>query len=159
MQWLFGAVAPGDEDVGGLDVAVDEPGAMGDIERPRHLLEDHHRGVGREAALAADHPLQVAAGDIPHGHVEDVLDLTGVVDGHDVGVVKARRQDRLVQEHSAERAVGALLGGEELEGDVALQGQLHRPIYGAHATAADDGLDAIAGRLEGSLDVQTPNHG
>ena len=62
VQRLLGAVAAGDEHVGGLDVAMDEPGGVGDVERPRHLLEDHHRGVGGEAALAADHPLQVAPG-------------------------------------------------------------------------------------------------
>ena len=158
VQRLLGAVAAGDQDVGRLDVTMDEPGGVGGVQSARHLLEDHHRGVGGEAALAADHPLQVAAGDVPHRHVEDLLDLAGVVDGDDVGVIEARGQDRLVQEHLAEGAIGALLSGEELQRHVALQGQLHRPIDGAHTAAADDGLDAIAGGLEGRLDVQTPNH-
>ena len=138
---------------------MDESGRMGHVQGPCYLLEDHHRRVGGEAALAADHPLQVAAGDIAHRHVEDLLDLAGVVDGDDVGMVEAGGQDRLVQEHLAEGAVGALLGGEELERDVPLQAQLHRPIDGAHAPAADDGLDAIPRGLEGRLDVQTPKHG
>ncbi len=159
VQGLLGALAAGDEHVGGLDVAMDEPGAVGDVQRARHLLEDHDRGVRGEAALATDHPLQVAARDIAHRHVQDPLHLAGVVDGDDVGVVEAGGQDRLVEEVLAEGGVGALLGGQELERHVTLQTQLDRPVDGAHAAAADDGLDAITGGFEGRLHVQTPNHG
>ena len=59
VQWLLGAVGAGDEDVGGLDVAMDQAGAVGGLQGPRDLLQDGHGGVRREAALATDHPLQV----------------------------------------------------------------------------------------------------
>ena len=59
VQRLLGAVGAGDEDVGGLDVAMDQPGSVGGLQSPGELLQDGHGGVRGEPALAADHPLQV----------------------------------------------------------------------------------------------------
>ena len=45
-----------EQDVGGLDVAVHEPGAVRRVERAGDLGDDRRRARGREAALVAHEP-------------------------------------------------------------------------------------------------------
>ena len=159
VQGLIRAVIAGDEDVARLDVAMDEPGGVRGIQRAGHLLQDRHRGVRRQVTLAADHPLQIAAGDVAHGEVEHAVDLAGVIDRDDVGMLEAGGEDRLLQEALPELGVRAPIGLEQLERDVSPQGGLNRPVDGAHAAAADHGLDPIAGGGKGGFDIRAPHHG
>ena len=103
------AVGVGDEDVGGLDVAVHQAARVGRVEGvgdPR----DHARGPPRrDPAALGDQVLQARALHVAHRDVEAALVLARAVDRDDVGVLQARGHERLAHEQLAEaRVLGAL---------------------------------------------------
>ena len=140
--------AGGEEDVGRLDVAVDQAAGVGGVQRAGHLGHDG-QGPGRlQAALPPQQGRQVHPVDIPHGDVEQPAVLAGLEDRDDARMVDAGRDPRLAQEPPAEGVVGGKLGREHFERDLAAQAQLHRPVDLAHAPAPQTGLDPVAGDLD-----------
>ena len=94
---VVGAVRSGadvEQDVGGLDVAMDEAARVGGIQGDRHLGDDPDR-VRRIHGATLQPRLQVAPADIAHGDEEDALGSPGLVDGDDVRMIDRRRQLRL----------------------------------------------------------------
>ena len=89
------------EHVGGLHVAVHEPGAVRGVERVGHLLADADDVGDGEAAVLVDEVAQGRAVDQLHHDVGDAVVVAGVVGGDDVGVREAGRGDRLVAEPGA----------------------------------------------------------
>jgi hypothetical protein len=82
-------VAPGvEQDVGRLDVAVDEAARVGGIERGRHLGDDRRRALGLEPALAAQQRPEVLPLDIAHDLEQHAVLLAGVMDRDDVRMVE-----------------------------------------------------------------------
>ena len=100
-----GAVAF-DQDVVRLDVAVDDAGGVGGVERFGDLAEQGDRPRRRQRPLAVDQPPQVAAGDQPHRHDQLAVDLARVVDRHHRRVVEAGGEPGLAQEALAESPRG-----------------------------------------------------
>ncbi len=146
---VVGAVEPGadvEQDIGRLDVAVDEAARVGGVEGTRNLGEDRDRL--RRLERAVPQPLlEVASLDVAHRDEEQLAELAGLVDRDDVRVVDRGRELRLAQEAVAERFVLGEVGGEELERDVALQALVLGQVDDAHAAAAEQGLDAVPGEL------------
>ena len=85
---------PGQQDVARLDVAVDQAGPVGDVERIGHLAHDRSHCLHRKDALLVDPGLEVAALDESHGDVQVALVLAGVVDRDDVRVMPQIRPRR-----------------------------------------------------------------
>ena len=81
-------VAAADEDVVGLDIAVDEPGLVGDVERIGDGGQDSQQPQHVEVA-ADDQVLQRPAGHEPHRQEQVVLEHARLVDGDDVRMVDA----------------------------------------------------------------------
>ena len=82
-------VAVGDQDVGRLDVTVDQTGVVGGVQRRGHLL-DHRDGEApgpSGLSVSRQHRPEVATLDEPHVQVEPAVDLAVAVDGDDVRVV------------------------------------------------------------------------
>ena len=77
-----------EQEVPGLDVAVDDAAAMGVRERGAHLPADVRRLLGREALAGVEHGSQRAALQELEHHERDAVVLAPVVHGHDVGVVQ-----------------------------------------------------------------------
>lgn len=77
-------VAVVEQDVGWLDVAVDQPDVMGGMQGFGDLVDDADRAGGFQRAVG-EHRGQVAALDQPHAHEEPAVDLAVVVDRDDVG--------------------------------------------------------------------------
>jgi hypothetical protein len=87
-----------EQDVGGLDVAVDEPVGVGRVERRRDLVEDFDRAPWLEPALAPDQLIEVGALDESHRQVQPARLLPRVVHGDDVGMLDLRREPGLPPE-------------------------------------------------------------
>ena len=95
-----------DDDVLGLDVAVDDPRRVGCPERAEDRLEDREGLPRRERRLLVDDVPQRLALDELH-HEEDVAVVLALVeDGDDVGVAEAGRRPRLRPETLDEDVVG-----------------------------------------------------
>ena len=143
-----GVVVGAEQDVGGLDVAVDDAARVRRVERAGHLGDDVRRagrvaGGARRARACAGRRLDVAHRDVER----PVVALARVVDRDDVGVVDRRRGARLADEAIAEVGVLGELRGDELQRDRAIEVELERSIDHPHAAAARDPQDAVAGEL------------
>ena len=111
-------IAARDQDVGRLDVAVDEPELVRTIEPVGHLA-DHHDGERRAERLLGllQHRAEIAAFDEPHVQIQPAVDLAVSVDGDDVGIVDARGHLRLAAEACLERLVLRHVMWQDLERD------------------------------------------
>ena len=82
----FDGAVVGDDDVGGLDVAVDDAGGVGLAQAFGDLDGDAERFVEAQA-LAGDEGVEGFAGDVFHHQTVGAFVLEDVVDGDDVGMV------------------------------------------------------------------------
>ena len=90
-----------EEDVGRLEVAVDDAGAVGAPERPADLLGDLRRLAQRQAPLALEPVAEVLAAEQLHHEVGEVAVDAVVEHLHDVRPAQARRRPGLPREARA----------------------------------------------------------
>src|SRR5699024_1490690 len=76
------------EDVGRLDVAVDDPGAMRCRETAGQSCADLGHDLGLERPVLADPGGQGGTGHVLHDEPRGTLVGDGVVEGDDIGVVE-----------------------------------------------------------------------
>ena len=133
-----------DEDVRGLDVAVDEALLVRGVERLGDLGEELDRALRLERTVLRDELGEVGALDVAHGEEEHAVLLARLVDGDDVRVVERGGDPRLAQEALAEALVLGELGRDHLERDLAPETLLLGAVDRAHAAAADERLDVVA---------------
>ena len=119
----------GEEDVGGLQVAVDDPAFVGRLDAAGHLLED----------LRRRRP-QGPAGDELHDEVVG----PGVEDADHVRVRELRHDLGLATEPSAPLVVGGPVFREELHGDVAAERAVERSVDDGHSASPQHLDQAIA---------------
>ncbi len=142
-----GLVLPVHQDVGGLEVAVDEAFLVGVVDGERHVPEEPHLlAEGGRDRLPPFRKL--AALDVLHGDVAAALDRAGLVNGDDVGMLgDAGAQAGLLQEPLLlqGRHVGVLAGDgdQHLEGDLAVESRVDRLVDHSHAAAADLAEDLV----------------
>ena len=115
---------------------------MGRVERAGDLGEDGH-GLGRLHGPIGEAARQVDAVDVAHRQVGRAVELAGLVDRDDVGVVDRGREVGLAVEPRAEVGVVGQLVGQQLERHLAPQFALLGEVDDAHAAAAEDPLDAV----------------
>ena len=146
------------QDVGRLDVAVDQVVAVGAVERRRRLGDDVHDPVGREAAgVTARSALDVDAVDVLHGQPELTGVLAAVEDGHDVAVGQAGHDVGLVQEAGGEVRVDRELRPQQLQRVQPREARMPDQVDRAHAAAAQlaehrvPGEDVARSERHGSL--------
>ena len=135
-----------DEDVRGLDVAVDEPERMRRVQGGCDLTRDRDGCFLRQRSLR-EQLLELGAVDVAHGDVQLAGDLAGVVDRDDVRVVDRCGQAGLAEEALAEALVLRELGGEDLQRDRPLECQVVGAVDDPHPAPADQRLEAVAGEL------------
>ncbi len=155
----------GAQHVGGLDVPVDEPAAVGAVERVRDLGDDGG-GPGRAERAVAQRGPQIAAVDVAHHDVGDagsvgvlgVDVLGGGVDRDDAGVVQPGGEAGLPQEALAGDVVDDhAVAVQHLDGDAPLEVRVPGREDAPVAALSDLGLDAVAG--PGLADAGSASHG
>ena len=137
------AVLDRDQDVGGLDVAMNQPAAVGGVERGGELLEQLDCPVRLDRPVLDQHLAQVGAGDVIHHEEQHPLVLAGVVDPDDVRVVQRRGDPHLALEPLAELLVLGQRGGEDLQRIDPVQRDIGDAVDQSHPATADEVVDPV----------------
>ena len=95
-------VAPLDQQVRRLDVAVDETTTVRGVKRPGGLAEQEDRGAGLQSLPLLQYLPQVGPRDAAHRDIQQPVARPRVVNGDDVWVVHRRRDSRFLKETRAE---------------------------------------------------------
>jgi hypothetical protein len=140
---VLAAVAPRDQHVGRLDVAVHEPVRVRHVERAGDLGDQRDGALGLERPAARQQRTEVGSLDVAHRHVQDAVLLAGVEDLDGVRMVDRRRGAALVLEAGAEHRILRGVGRDQLEGDRPLQREIGRAEHDAHAAAPRHRVDAM----------------
>ena len=133
----------GDQDVAGLDVAVDQAGLVGGVERGGDAAADVHRQVRAEPLLLVEQLAQALAVDQLHDHGLAAAVGDGVVDGHDVRVVQPGDGDGLTAEPLGDDRVGGQRRLEQLDGHVAGQQRVVGQPHLGHASLRETSLQPV----------------
>src|SRR2546423_2059345 len=96
---------------------------------------------------------EINAVHMPHGDVEKALGLARVVDRNDVRVIERGGELRFTDEAVLERLVCSQGGCEQLESDHPPEPDVLGGIDDAHASAAEDAGDLVAGKLGTDWDI------
>jgi len=133
-----------DQDVAGLDVAVDETGAMGRVERRCDAHADVHGQIRAELLLLVEQLAQALAVDeLHHDRLAPTLG-DRVVDGDDVRVVQPGDGDGLAAEALGDHGVCRERRLEELDGDGARQQGVGGQPHLGHASLREASLQPVA---------------
>ena len=141
-----------EENVFRLDVAVNDAGVVGVLERVAELRDDAQRLARRELARAQD-VAQVGAVDEFHHDVVAARDFSEFMDGDDVLMRQRRERPGFPVEALDELGILGQIVRQHLDGDVAFELRLSRAVNGAHSAAADPFDDLDAGDRRGRLGV------
>ena len=135
--------ADGDEDVGGLDVAMDDALGMRGIERVGDLYGQRQQRVqfqGTPAdAVAQRHSLQKL-----HGYEGATVLLADIVNGADVGMVQRRCSLGFALKAGQGNGAAGQVVGQELEGNETMQADVFSFVDHPHAAAPEFLEDAVA---------------
>lgn len=131
-----------EEDVGGLDVAVNDVGGVG-VGKSAADADDEFAGGGLVDGLAVAGVVEGLAVDQLHDDVGHAIGLSKVVDANEVGVVELGHGAGLGLELFAESWV-VEFAGQELDGDGPIEGNLVGTIDGAHPAGGDEVGDFVA---------------
>lgn len=136
------------QDVVGLDVAVDHALALGIAQR-RGDLARHAQREGQVArrAVAGQHR---AAGQVFHRDVVGITHPSDVVHLHHVRVLELGRDSGFAQEALTELLVAEQGGRHHLQRHFALHRFLQGQIHGGHAATAERSQDAVSGNFDHS---------
>ena len=147
---LDGAVVV-DDDVLGLDVAVDQALGVGLGERAQHRLQHVERGPRRKQPLLAHDVAQGLAGHVLHRQEDAAVVLALVVDGDDVGVRERRARAGLAAEPGDEALVVGEVLAHHLQGDLAVEPLVDGQVHRRHPAVGDPTEHAVA-PVEGAPD-------
>jgi len=131
-----------EQDVLGLDVAVDHAAAMGIVERGGHGRGDADRFLDRQLALPLEPRPERFAGHVRHDVIELPFDGARVDQPEDMGMIQVGRDLDFLEKPIApdqRREVGL----EDLDGDLAMVPEIVGEINRRHAAGADGPLDPI----------------
>jgi hypothetical protein len=133
--------ATGEEEVRGLDVAVDDAQRVGLGQRLAGLHHVARRVADRQGSALADQPSQIAPVEQLHDEVRDAVLDPGVEDPH--GVLAAQAHGGAGLAFEARRGARARRPQQELDGQRLVQVQVCRADDNPHATATELGVDAV----------------
>ena len=137
----------GEQDVRGLQVAMDQGRRVRRVQRAADLPGDSQRFPTRQGAALPDQRLQARPVHVAHRQVEDRVDLVCVVDRDHVRVVERRGELRLAQKPGAEVRVVGEVGRDHLQRHSPLESRVTGEEDRSHPAAAEDGLDRVRPEL------------
>jgi hypothetical protein len=135
-------LAFGDEDVSGLDVAVNDAAGMGSVERISDFDPQGQRCLEFQGA-ARDHVLEGHAIKELHNEEGAPVVLANVMDRADVGMVESGRSLGFATETLERLMVLGQVIGEELQSDEATETGVFGFVDDTHAAAAELLHDSI----------------
>jgi hypothetical protein len=140
-----GAAVVADQDVAGLEVAVDEADGVGGGEALADLAEDAD-DLAPAPRRGGEPGVEGGAGDVLHHQKELLAVDVDVVDRHDVGVREAGEPLRFAQQAEAAAVAAGRVGlrVEQLEGDRALELGVVGEVDDAHAALSQGALEGVA---------------
>ena len=131
------------QDVLGLDVAVDDALAVGVVEGAGHLARNPHRIGDRQLLLAGQPVAKRLPLDVRHDVVEEAVGRPAVVQRQDVRVLQVGRGRNLGDEPLGADD-GGQLGAQHLDGHLALVLEVLGQVHRGHAAGPELALDAVA---------------
>ena len=137
-----------EQQVAGLDVAVHDASMMSRAQCAADLIHDAHRLVEVERAVdetILDRPSAQPA----HHEVRAARLSPEVVERHDVGMLEAGDELRLVLEPADERGVVGEVGVDDLHRDIAAHAGLGRAVHDAEATLTELLAEEVAPQRSG----------
>ena len=139
------AVVVVEQQVGGLDVAVHDPGLVGGVEAGGGLAQPAQRALRRIVLVAPQHVGERAAAHQLHDHEGALLVLADVVDRHHVGM---RGEPGGGARLALEALAGALVVGEVLREHLDRHGAAEQLVLGfpdaGHPAVGDMAHDLVA---------------
>src|SRR5262249_8616356 len=152
----------GDEDVLGRDVSMDDlegnsiriPELVNGVKAGTDICRDAQRDVERKRrSHMPDVAIELADGlavDELHRVIEDAAVFTDLQDPRDVLMIDLSRDARLIEEHVAELAIGAIARKDGLQSDQSLE-----PVLARHACEPDGAHTALREDAEQLVAVET----
>ena len=122
-------------DVGGFEIAVDEPLRVRLVERTANLDRDA-QGFGGGNRSAFDPLIERLAAQQFHHQVADAVLLPYIVKRANMRMVQARNRPSLALEALPQIVAAADLRGENLDGHLALQSRVAGAVHLSHPTGA-----------------------
>ena len=132
-----------EEDVVGLEIAVDDAQRVRDREPGEDLERDVERERAIEAVLAIEALLERLAGEELHHEERSARVLLDVGHRHDVEAPDLRRHPRLLDEARDEPLPARELGVEHLHRDARPEGAVASLVDGAHPAFRDRADDTV----------------
>ncbi len=143
----FAVVVAHQKDILGLEIAVDQPQAVGLGQAVAALLQDRPHPRQLHGLALLDHRRQIGAHQVLHGDVaQPVVGVPVIVQGDRVGVRQMAGEERLAAKALDDLLVIGGGGLEHLEGDEAVHRRLVGAVDHREATRADAFDDAKAAR-------------
>ena len=139
------------EDVGRLDVAVDDAVAVGEAEGGGDVGRDVGGALRQERAVAAQDVGQRAPVHVLHHHEVRAALTAEVEDADDVGVVEVGRRRGLAAEPLDEVRIGGVLGEQHLDRHRTVEQPVAGEEHVGHAAAPDAAVDLVAVVEDGAV--------
>ena len=137
------------EDIAGLDVAVDDALLVRVVQTATDLSHDGDFVFQGQRLALGDEAAELVTVEELHDDEEAAVVLAHVVDGDDVGVAEAGAGLGFTEKAGAELVGDLDLGGDDLEGDGAVEDGVMGFVDHAHAAAADAPEDMVLTDLLG----------
>ena len=131
-----------DHDVGGLQVAMDDPLAVRVRDRVRHGHRNVH-GSRDGPPFGWNGRRQRLPIDKLHGQEVNALAFLYGIERHHIGVIECGDRARFAMEPGQPVAIGRQVRGQDLQGDIAAEPGVFGPIDLTHSAGADRGKDFV----------------
>src|SRR5882724_679728 len=143
IQYL-GLSTPGDENIGRLEIAMDDSTLMGGVEGVGNLNGDV-KNLSARQRLARDDVLESQAFQELHRNEGVAFGFVDLVNGADVGMIEGRGGPCLALKSLQDLMVADKVGWEEFQCYVPTKPEILGAIYDPHAPTAQMFLDAVVG--------------